>query len=129
MFEKELRKAVEDTQEFIRNNMIDNKTGKPKKWFININHKERFIRIHPTSGKIDLQQEISKRFYDHYKTELRDLRSGKTFWFGLFDNVEEAFGFSLFIAKSFRSLYNKELRIEVCKDDMILVPIDPFQDR
>jgi len=127
MYEKELRKAVEVSQEYIRRNMF-NENAKPKRWFININYKERFIKLHPENGKIDKQYEVIKRFKDHLETELRDLRSGKTFWIGLFESINEALGFALIVAKVFRIQTERGLRVTICKDDVISKPIDPFME-
>ncbi len=125
MFEQELRKAVNDSQEFIRNNMF-NDDLRPKRWFININYQRAFVKLHPEGGKIDDQHDVSARFHEYHETELRDLRTGKTFWYGLFNTFHEAIGFALIVAKVYKIQTDYKLRVTVCRDDMTCEPLDPF---
>jgi len=128
MFKKEIRKAIDDTKRFIVSNTFDEDLNQ-KKWFININYKERFIRLHPQGGKIDLQNNVSKRYKNHYRKELEDLRTGKTIWYGLFNNMEEAGGFALYLAKTFRKQTGKGLRIDGCNDDIVPHPLNSLEER
>jgi len=125
LHEKEVRKAVDDAQQFILNNTFA-KSGLYKRWFININYERSFIKLHPEGGKIDIQHNVSTRYADHYQSELRDLRTGKTFWFGLFNNFLEAAGYALIISKMYKRQTEYKLKVTGCIDDIVCMPIDPF---
>jgi len=120
--EIEIRNSLIKTQEFIGLNELlhikDSSKINYKKWFCKIDCIYGNITIHPQCGKCDNDFGVVEQYYDYKQTELRELKSKKSFWIGLFRSLCEVVGF-VHILKNFYKLDNNHnLNIKFCDVDM-----------
>jgi len=120
--ELELRDSLLKTQEFINMNELlhddDPSIFNYKKWFLKVDCMKGVIIIHPQCGKCDNDFGIVEQFYNYKQTELRELKTTKSFWIGLFRSLCEVVGFAYLLKKIYKIDNDHNLQIKFCDGDI-----------